>query len=190
MPILIFIRHAETEFNRDGIFAGRTDCNITKEGFEQAKKLFEEEQKHFDYIYCSPLRRTKQTLEAIIPGSVPIVDERIIETSIGDWEGKKKDIFDKNLLALYRAGQYTPPRAETTSQVDERVCGFVKNMFEIYPGKEKILIVTHNGVMRSIKRNFVADYNNIMSPNLGCIALTEEHLRFYEHKNERLQDFR
>ena len=85
MPILIFIRHAETEFNRDGIFAGRTDCNITKEGFEQAKKLFEEEQKHFDYIYCSPLRRTKQTLEAIIPGSVPIVDERITEISIGEW---------------------------------------------------------------------------------------------------------
>ena len=48
-------------------------------------------------------------------------------------------------------------------------------------GKEKILIVTHNGVMRSIKRNFVADYNNIVSPNLGGIALTEEHLRFYEH---------
>ena len=43
--------------------------------------------------------------------------------------------------------------------------------------------------MRSIKRNFVADYKNIMSPNLGCIVLTEEHLRYYE-KKEKLQDFR
>ena len=82
MPVLIFIRHAETDFNRDGIFAGRTDCNITKEGFEKAKELFIKDQKQFDYIYCSPLKRTKQTLEAIIPGSVPIVDERIIENSI------------------------------------------------------------------------------------------------------------
>ena len=40
MPKLIFVRHAETDFNRNGIFAGRTDCNITAEGFEQAKKLF------------------------------------------------------------------------------------------------------------------------------------------------------
>lgn len=190
MPILIFIRHAETDFNRNGIFAGRTDCNITKEGFEQAKKLLKEEQKHFDYIYCSPLKRTKQTLEAIIPGSVPIVDERIIEISIGEWEGKKKDYFDKDLVALYRAGQYTPPGAETTSQVDKRVCSFVKSLFENYQDDEKILIVTHNGVMRSIKRNFVNDYNNIMSKNLGSIMLTEEHLKYYEQKNEKSQDFR
>jgi alpha-ribazole phosphatase len=190
MPILIFVRHAETDFNRDGIFAGRTDCNITAEGFEQAKKLFEEEQKHFDVIYCSPLRRTRQTLEAIMPGCVPIVDERIIEISLGEWEGKEKASFDKELIALYRAGQYTPPGAETTLQVDKRVCGFVKNLFEKYKNNERVLIVTHNGVMRSIKRNFVFDYSNIMSKNLGSIVLTEEHLRYYEHKKEQLQDSR
>ena len=50
MPILIFIRHAETNFNRNGIFAGRIDCNITKDGFEKAKELFRKEQKQFDYI--------------------------------------------------------------------------------------------------------------------------------------------
>ena len=190
MPILIFIRHAETNFNRNGIFAGRIDCNITKDGFEKAKELFRKEQKQFDYIYCSPLKRTKQTLEAIIPRSVPIVDERIIEISIGEWEGKKKDSIDKNLLALYRAGQYTPPRAETTSQVDKRVCSFVKSLFEIYHADEKILIVTHNGVMRSIKRNFLNEYSNIMSKNLGSIVLTEENLKYYEQKKEKIQDFR
>ena len=190
MPILIFIRHAETNFNRNGIFAGRIDCNITKDGFEKAKELFRKEQKQFDYIYCSPLKRTKQTLEAIIPGTVQIVDERIIEISIGEWEGKKKDSIDKNLLALYRAGQYTPPRAETTSQVDKRVCSFVKSLFENYHADEKILIVTHNGVMRSIKRNFLNEYSNIMSKNLGSIVLTEENLKYYEQKKEKIQDSR
>ena len=190
MPVLIFIRHAETDFNRDGIFAGRTDCNITKEGFKKAKDLFSKDQKQFDYIYCSPLKRTKQTLEAIIPDSVPIVDERIIEISIGEWEGKKKDSIDKDVLALYRAGQYTPPGAETTSQVDKRVCDFVKSLFENYQDNEKILIVTHNGVMRSIKRNFINEYSNIMSKNLGSIVLTEEHLKYYEQKNEKSQNSR
>ena len=42
MPKLIFIRHAESEYNKAGIFVGRTDCNITKEGIEQAKKLWKE----------------------------------------------------------------------------------------------------------------------------------------------------
>ena len=54
MPRLTFIRHAETDFNRAGIFEGRTDCNITQEGFEQAKKLLKDDEKDFDYIYCSP----------------------------------------------------------------------------------------------------------------------------------------
>ena len=57
MPILIFIRHAETDYNRAGIFAGRTDCNITNEGLEQSKRLLKDEEKDFDYIYCSPLKR-------------------------------------------------------------------------------------------------------------------------------------
>ncbi len=182
MPNLMFLRHAETELNKAGIFAGRTDCNITKEGFEKAKEVLKDDEKNFDYIYCSPLKRTKQTLDAIIPNSIPIIDERIIEISIGEWEGKKKETFDKNLVALYRAGQYTPPGAETTAQVDKRVCNFIESLFNTYKGNERILIITHNGVMRSIKRNFVKSYEDIMSKNLGQIVLTNEDYNYYLDK--------
>ncbi len=183
---LMFIRHAETELNRAGIFAGRTDCNITQEGFEQARRVLKEDEKNFDYIYCSPLKRTKQTLDAILPNSTPIVDERITEICIGEWEGKKKESFDKDLVALYREGQYTPPGAESTSQVDKRVCDFIENLFNTYKNNERILVVTHNGVMRSIKRNFVKNYNNIMSKNLGYIILTDKDFEYYlEKKRDR-----
>lgn len=187
MPILIFIRHAETDYNRAGIFAGRTDCNITNEGLEQSKRLLKDEEKDFDYIYCSPLKRAKQTVEAILPGSNPIIDERITEICIGEWEGKRKDTFDKNLVALYRAGQYNPPGAETTAKVDKRVCDFVENMFKIYKNNEKILIVTHNGVMRSIKRNFIKDFNNIMSKNLGSIILTDKDFEYYLQRRQDIE---
>lgn len=129
---LMFIRHAESEYNKAGIFAGRIDCNITQEGYEKAKEVLKNDEKKFDYIYCSPLKRAKQTLQAIMPGSIPIIDERITEISIGEWEGKSKKLFDKDLLALYRAGQYTPPGAETTSQVDTRVCDFIESLFNTY----------------------------------------------------------
>lgn len=89
-----------------------------------------------------------------------------------------------------RAGQYTPPGAETTSQVDKRVCDFIKSLFCTYKENQKILIVTHNGVMRSIKRNFVKDYGNIMSKNLGSIVLTEEDFKYYEQKKEKAQESR
>lgn len=190
MPILTFIRHAETTYNRAGIFAGRIDCDITKEGLEEAKNLLIDEEKNFDYIYCSPLKRTKQTLEAMIPGAVPIIDERIIEISIGSWEGKKKNLFNKDLVALYREGKYTPPGAEETSEVDKRVCSFVESMFNKYNDNEKILIVTHNGVMRAIKRNFVKDYDDIMSKNLGKIILTNSDYKYYlENKKTKIINY-
>lgn len=187
---LMFIRHAQTELNKEGIFAGRTDCSITKEAFEEAREVFKDIEKNFDYIYCSPLKRTKQTLDAILPNSMPIIDERIIEISIGEWEGKKKAAFDKNLLALYRAGQYTPPGAETTSQVDRRVCEFIESLFDKYKNNERILIITHNGVMRSIKRNFVKEYDDIMSKNLGHILLTDENYQYYLEKIKDKEDTR
>ena len=150
-----------------------------RNGDEKAKELFRKEQKQFDYIYCSPLKRTKQTLEAIIPGSVPIVDERIIEISIGEWEGKKKDTFDRKILELFRNGKYTPPKAETILQIDTRVCSFIETLFNTYKNDERILIVTHNGVMRSIKRNFIENFDDIMSKNLGIIKLEDKNYRYY-----------
>ena len=179
---MLNLRHAETELNKEGIFAGRIDYNITKEGFEQAKEVFKDYEKNFDYIYCSPLKRTKQTLDVILPNSTPKIDERITGISIGEWEGKKKESLDKTLLALYKAGQYNPPKAETTSQVDRRVCEFIESLFSIYKNNEKILIVTHNGVMRSIKSNFVKIYDNIMSKNLEYIVLTDEDYKYYLEK--------
>ena len=153
-----------------------------KKGFEQAREVLKDYEKNFDYIYCSPLKRTKQTLDAILPNSTPIIDERITEICIGEWEGKKKENFNKDLIELYRLGQYTPPGAETTAQVDKRVCNFIESLFNTYNDNERILIITHNGVMRSIKRNFVRNYDNIMSKNLGHILLTDEDYNYYLKK--------
>ena len=179
MPELIFIRHAESEYNREGIFAGRIDCELTEKGIEQAKNVLREKEKNFDYIYCSPLKRARQTLDAIIPNCHPIIDERIIETSIGEWEGKKKDTFDRKILELFRNGKYTPPKAETILQIYTRVCSFIETLFNTYKNDERILIVTHNGVMRSIKRNFIENFDDIMSKNLGIIKLEDRNYRYY-----------
>lgn len=176
---LVFIRHAETVLNKSGIFCGRTDCDVTLEGLRQAKNLLKDNEKNFDFIYISPLKRTKQTLNAILPNSNAIIDERIIEVSLGEWEGKNKSSVEQNLLALYRVGKYTPLRAETPEDVDRRVCNFVESLFAKYQSNERILIVTHNGVMKSLKRNFVKDYSNIMSKNLETITLTDAEFEYY-----------
>lgn len=178
MPTLKFIRHAETTLNRDGIFCGRTDCDVTSDGLEKARNLLKDVEKDFDVIYVSPLKRTKQTLDVILPNSNPIIDQRITEASLGEWEGNRKSDFDPNLVAMYRVGKYFPLGAETNEEVDKRVCDFVESLFCKYI-TEKILIVAHNGVMKSIKRNFVKDYDNIMSKNLEMITITDTEFEYY-----------
>lgn len=177
---IIFIRHAESEYNRKGIWAGRVDCSLTDEGIKTAQELGENINKNFDIIYCSPLKRAKQTLFAIIPEARPIYDDRIIEISIGEWENTKKELYPKELRELFRKGLYTPPGAETHNDVDKRVCNFVEELFEQFHTDERILVVTHNGIMRTVKRIFMKKTNDIMSKNLGTIVLTEEDYRRYK----------
>jgi broad specificity phosphatase PhoE len=37
MAKLFFMRHTKTDMNKDGLWSGRTDCNITEEGKEMAR---------------------------------------------------------------------------------------------------------------------------------------------------------
>ena len=181
---ITFIRHAESEYNREGIWTGRADCNLTDEGIRCAKKLGETINKDFDIIYCSPLKRTKQTLFAIFPEAKPIYDNRIIEISVGEWENTKKELYSNELRELFRKGLYTPPGGETHSDVDKRVCDFIEDVFEKFHGDEKILVVTHNGIMRAIKRIFIEKTNEIMSKNLETFVLTEEDYKRYQERHD------
>ena len=95
------------------------------------------------------------------------------------FDGKKKDDISQELVLNYRDGLYTPPNAETMQEVDYRVAGFVSELFESYDDDTKILVITHNGVMRSIKRNFLPNYKNIMSNNLDSIILDKSNYNYY-----------
>lgn len=186
MPIINFVRHAETVYNSDRIFAGRIDCDLSEKGIQDTISKFDYKKEDFDVYYCSPLKRSQNTLKLIIEGIDEFnIDDRIIEISIGDWEGKKKDSFPKELINEYRNGLYTPPNAETTQEVDDRVTSFVSELFELFDDKTLIFVVTHNGVMRSIKRNFIPNYENIMSNNLESIVLDRKNYAYYLNKKQK-----
>lgn len=151
MATLTFLRHAETEFNRNGLFCGLSDCNISEKGSELAKNL-RNEFPEFDAYYCSPLKRTHQTLHAIFPNAHFTVDDRIIEICLGVWEGVPKISVDQNLRAKFKKGIYAPEKAESNKSVEKRALSFLASMAEKYTGEEKILVVTHNGFMRTLAK--------------------------------------
>lgn len=181
MPKVTFLRHAQTTANRDGIFAGRFDCNITEEGFREAQKLFPN--KKFDIIYCSPLKRTSQTLHAFLPNATPIIDERITEIDVGIWQGKQKYNLGKELINQFFSGDFLPAGAESIENTDKRVKSFVIDIFNQYSEDDNILVVTHNGAMRSIKRLFPDKVNHLMSNNLENFSIdTNDYIKFINQK--------
>lgn len=163
MPTIFFIRHAKTNYNEEGLFTGQKESYVTEKGIEETKQKFANFDKNFDYIYRSPLIRTKQTLEAIIPGADAIIDERIIETGLGEWEGKEKDKLDPKLVAEFRAGNYWPPKAEPKEKIFKRISDFLEDLFEKYKSDERILVVTHAGVIRTINKLVHGEIKNSIS---------------------------
>ncbi len=183
MPTLYFIRHAKTEMNQRGVWSGRTDCNISKEGGIIARKDFGYSSKDFDYYYCSPLKRTEQTLDAIVPNQLHIVDERLIERDFGDWEGKPYNIIDDKTTELYIQGLVQPPNGETYQQVQERVISFVKDLFQKY-NSEKILIATHATIVRIVRDIFIPEMEKGPIKNAQIIKLDQLHYDRWRNNHE------
>lgn len=182
MAKITFLRHAQSTANKDGIFAGRLDCSITEEGFKEAQKLFPNEK--FNIIYCSPLKRTSQTLHAFLPNTTPIIDERITEVDVGIWQGKLKSSLENDLINQFLLGNYLPEGAESINNTDERVKSFITDIFNKYSENDNILVVTHNGAIRSVKRLFPDKVDALMSKNLEFFSIdTKDYIKFEESQN-------
>lgn len=175
MVILDFIRHAESEYNAAGLFCGNVDCNATTEALEKAKQL-SSQFGSYDFLYSSPLKRAIQTASVLKPNMHCIIDSRIAEASLGDWEHKHKSSVPAELLFLFRTNIYLPPNAEPLEEIEQRVFSFLKEMFDRYQHDEKILIITHNAILRSIKRMFppINNITNNYFQNLELLTLSSE----------------
>lgn len=172
MKQIIFLRHAETKMNKEGRFCGRRDVEISEEGRKQAekmRKMFKE--CHFDAIYCSPLKRTKQTLEAIFPSQKFIEEDGFTEISLGDWEELKKETVNQKLRKAFQRGEYTPSHGERHEDVEARVRKAIETILATSPDDFLILVCTSNGIMRTIKRMYNIKTESIMSENLEYFTL-------------------
>lgn len=175
MKQIVFLRHAETKVNEEGRFCGVIDTDITEEGRKQAEKMRETfKEYHFDAIYCSPLKRTKQTLEAIFPNREFTEEDGFTEIGLGDWEGLKKENVNQKLRKAFQQGIYIPPHGEKHEEVEARVKEAIESIFESYPDGSVILVCTSNGIMRTIKRIYGIKTEKMMSSNLELFSLKRE----------------
>jgi len=94
MKLHIYIfRHGQTCFNRDHIFTGWKDSQLTPKGKSQARLIANKlRNKKFQVAYHTRLSRSKDTLKPSLKlhpeCKEVIVDDRMIERSYGKFEGK------------------------------------------------------------------------------------------------------
>ncbi|HMP85453.1 MAG TPA: class I tRNA ligase family protein [Candidatus Paceibacterota bacterium] len=145
------MRHGEAEHNLTYIW----NCDnsklayLTEKGKEQVKKIADElKNKKIDFIYYSPLVRTKETAEIIaekigLAKENLILDKRIREMNAGIFNGKSGELYHK----FYEENKLDyfvdrPEGGENLVDVKKRVGEFLYEIDKKHQNKN-ILIVSH-----------------------------------------------
>ena len=148
----LFVRHGSTLWTTPpSRYQGRTDLPLSVLGRLEAGQLAARLRAvKLDAIYSSPLSRARET--AILLGQDRQMsfdtDERLIELSYGDWEGKRHtqvETDDAASLTAWAAGTAAPPRGESRTSLMRRVSGFLDEV----GGQGTVAMVTHKEVIRA-----------------------------------------
>lgn len=163
MAKIFLFRHAQTTDNKEGIFSGRRDPDLTPEGIEEAEKIAKElKDEPVTKAYSAPTTRTKHTLEIVLKPHkgdiVAIADPRIRERDYGDLTGKSKqktaELYPKEYPRWHRGYDSPPPNGESLKQVEERVLDFLKELIANVWQQDVIFICASANSIRPIRRYF------------------------------------
>lgn len=156
---LYITRHGETMRNAEQRVLGRTDDPLSEKGLAQAQDLAERlKDTEFDMIFSSPLTRARQTAQAVADskGMEVLVDERLIETNFGEFEGVPR--YCEEYQAAKRDHFKRYPGGESYFDMAYRIYDFLFMLKREYPDK-RVLVVAHGGVCRIIC-NYFYDMEN------------------------------
>ncbi|PKN00506.1 MAG: glucosyl-3-phosphoglycerate synthase [Elusimicrobia bacterium HGW-Elusimicrobia-2] len=151
---IIFLRHGETDWNREKRIQSRQDIPLNSKGRKQAQRAAAALRKEkICAVYSSPLSRSLDTA-LIIAGKhgLPVwQDKRLLEISHGSWSGKKEQWLSAKYPEEYKnwkkeAWKHLPPGAESWEKLTERMKSFLAHVQKKHSG-EKILVVSHRGAI-------------------------------------------
>lgn len=148
---VIFIRHAETKSNVEGIIQGPEHGDINEKGekeIEKASQLFKNEK--IDIFFSSDIPRCKITSEGINKfHNLPIQYTKLIrEKYNGDWTGKNyKDVSWDQLDGNFETRKVN--NGESLIEVRSRARKFIEELVNKYGNtNKKILVVSHGAFLK------------------------------------------
>jgi 2,3-bisphosphoglycerate-dependent phosphoglycerate mutase len=160
MTLFTFIRHGETDANREQRFQGQMDTPLNATGHAQAQRLAARlgDAPH-DRLFTSDLQRARETAAPLAAAwtrpAQPLPELR--EQSFGILEGVRvADVptLHPDLWArwLEHQADFALPGGESLRRFHDRVLGAVRTLAEVHAG-ERIAVVTHGGVLDMLWRH-------------------------------------
>ncbi len=169
---LLLLRHAESEWNRLGLWQGTADPPLSDVGRRHAADVAPM-LGSFGAVWSSGLRRAEETARIIAAqlgiGSVG-ADDRLAEVHFAGWQGLRVAEIDAGWPG-FRASGRRPEGAESDDEVFARaIAGLTDTAAVAPPGP--VLVVTHGGLLRTVCARLGRRLEHL--PNLGGCWLVSD----------------
>jgi phosphoserine phosphatase len=188
---VVLIRHAETDFNRDGRVQGQSDTPLNDRGLAQALCLARSfAGQPVDAIFSSPLQRALQTAEPIATALDLAIQREpaLIEIDAGVLDGltssQMRERFP-DFMRAWRDGTATSeplPGGESLENVQSRAWNFVESL-SVREELNLVLCVTHNFPLLSV----VARAVRLPLANISRLRTSLAAYSIIDFRNQRIQ---
>ena len=162
-----FLRHGETDWNRERRTQGQLDTPLNALGRRQAAAAAEQLQgRPISRIVASPLSRVRDTAETVARAvNAPLsFDPALMEVHLGELQGQP---HDERTVQFWR-GAFDPAGGETMGGFTERVWTAMSRHVATGPD---VLIVAHGGLWRAA-RDRAAQRPSFSMPNCLPVRVT------------------
>ena len=161
---LVLVRHGQSEWNKENLFTGWRDPNLTEKGIEEASKAGKElkaNEMKFDVMFTSDLIRAQETgriiLEEMDQTDITVIKDICLnERNYGDLAGLNKDDArkkwgDEQVQIWRRSFDVPPPGGESLKDTAERVLPYFEaNIRTKVVGGLNILVAAHGNSLRAL----------------------------------------
>lgn len=197
-PTLVVVRHGQTDWNAEGRLQGRQDIPLNELGRRQASEngrtlrswltISGHDPNQYRWL-ASPLGRCRETAERIrdaigIDQHDYETDDRLVEISFGDWEGRTSSELKDEAPDAWRERRdnkwgYVPPNGESYEVMTERIGGFVHE--KLNGGIEPTILVVHGGVIRALHRLLL----DVIETRVAELPIPQDRLLLIDRDRQR-----
>lgn len=152
---IYLIRHGETDWNLEKRVQGSTDISmLTDKGKKEARSLKKELSGiRFYAVYSSPLKRSLETAEIVVPGKDIKVKKGLTERHLGKFEGLFFSEIKERYPEIQKVKEQigTTPWFEGSEKLEDLGERGVKSLEEISNNNigKKIAVFSHGGIIEA-----------------------------------------